>query len=661
MTGTAGRATYLVGAGISYNSGGPVFDQFWRAYFTRIARGTLGDSPDDQAVEDPLSITLFPPEQLFYRIARLGPTYKLSINTTLLKYLSGRPPNRNHFVLAEALQAGSSVWTTNYDILIEEAARTLGTTCHVLAWPDSPNCERKPCNDPHLFKPHGTFRGTDPGDQHLIYESQQVLAGLRPDWDEAFRRGLDAAPVVVAGYRGNDIDLMPVFADAVGAGAQVMWFELDPNNAVRLRHLLPTATITEGDPSHLLQQHASTLLNLLEDQLPDDPVVSHDDPDPVDLKVTCLATSILLDHFAQPEQGRVALRKSLRHDPLRTRVRSAQRLARSAAFDEPLLNLVARVVTGALRRAPLAKVRRSAWSYYLLFNETHGTSLRLGTHIQSQARRDTPNSWGFGTRVSAASHLKLLGDLEQVHAYINESALAQTSPSMRGKGAYNLLWALRNQGLISGWRQLWDDHVQRAALLDPNWAAWLQIEAADLACMLGDIDAAQATMASAPLEFPRRRRQHSLLLVDADTSRARTDALIGAPTHETAASVDALIERVLADRELRTPYRLASLQLTRASLEAPTASSKRNVQRLLKAVEVATPSALHLVLVGLLRHRHGLPKAPSVDEMLASCRSTGFGYGEALVTEELGAQPEMTGACEYLKERGPRPAVLVVP
>lgn len=301
--------------------------------------------------------------------------------------------------------------------------------------------------------------------------------------------------------------------------------------------MLPAASVVEGDPSLLLQQCVAALLGLSEDDLPADPRVDRETPVPVALSVTHLARSILLDHFARPERARTELWNSVWRDPVRARGLAARRLARSAAFDDPRVNFAARLVTGSLRRVPVATIRRRAWSYHLLFNETHGTRLQIADEIRSQQRRDPPKSWSFATGVSAASHLKLLGDLEEVRRLVGVADLAEQRPSLRGKGAYNLLWAIRNQGLLSEWSQLWEDHVQRAALLDPNWAAWFQIEAADMACMLGDIDSSQSALASTPIEFARKRRQHLLLLIDADTSRARAAALAGAPLHDTARGI----------------------------------------------------------------------------------------------------------------------------
>lgn len=39
---------FFVGAGVSYNSGCPVFSEFWRAYFATVAGENLTDTPGER-------------------------------------------------------------------------------------------------------------------------------------------------------------------------------------------------------------------------------------------------------------------------------------------------------------------------------------------------------------------------------------------------------------------------------------------------------------------------------------------------------------------------------------------------------------------------------------------------------------------------------------
>jgi SIR2-like domain len=666
------RWTFFVGAGISRNSGCPLFGDFWEAYLARFATKSAADL--GRLVKDKDAAALFPPEQLFYRLASLGSSYERSINATLLRYLSGRPPNRNHVVLARALQAGAAVWTTNYDLLIERAAEELAVGYHVLAWPGPPDCDRPGCQAAHIYKPHGSFGGDDPRDQRLIYQSPDVLGGLRNDWERTLRRNLDLRErqVVLAGYSGNDIDILPVIVEAARGARQdvqaAVWYEGGKDNIDRLKEMLPRSVAVEkGNPSVLLQHRCLTLLELPDDAIPSDPEVSKETPEPVALRVTHLATAILLDHFDQPRQARAELWRSvaLGRDPVGLRLHAVARLTRGAAFDIPPVNRVARAVTRSLSWTPLPALRRRAWRNYLLFNETAGTSRALERQIQRYERRVPVQAWDFASRVSAASHAKLLGDLVRVGELIGSDQLGDQPPSMRGKAAYNLLWALRYQGRIEEWQQVWDEHVQRAALLDPNWAAWLRLEESDLRAMLGDGPAASAALATRPIRFAETRRRHPLLRVDADASRIRADVARDGVTQAALSEFQRLLERVHESAILNTGFRRASFELSLASLLPASHSSRSQTEGLLASAERRSPSALHLVLAGLLRRRHRLTDPPEQKELLAQCHRLGFGYGEALIIRELELGDELAmlpGTRSLLgKMAGPTPRVWVVP
>jgi NAD-dependent SIR2 family protein deacetylase len=141
----------LVGAGMSRNSEVPLFKDFRDAFLEPL----LGHRIKGKSGPSSINVEVFPPEQLFYRLSKLGPKYELSVLSTLREYSFDRSPNLNHYVLCEAIKAGASVWTTNYDVLIEKAAFDIGLRCHALAWPGPPVCtcwtssthRYRPCNE----------------------------------------------------------------------------------------------------------------------------------------------------------------------------------------------------------------------------------------------------------------------------------------------------------------------------------------------------------------------------------------------------------------------------------------------------------------------------------------------------------------------------------
>lgn len=643
------------------NSGCPSFRALWEGFLDVLTPEVLSAGAGAGAVD----LTLFPPEQLFFRLASLGRRYRRSIDATLVRYLMGKPPNRNHYALASVLAQGATVWTTNYDTLIEDAAKELGVLCHALAWPNPPVCNDPACGAPHLYKPHGSFRPVELHRQQLIYQSVQVLKGLDEKWADAFRTSLGSHHVVVAGYSGNDVDVMPILIEEVRRSiSSFVWYELDLENAAYLRDKMPAGVrVEEANPSERLQEECLRLLGAAPGSIPSDPATTASKVKPVGLrpKRAHLARAILLDHFDQPTKARQELRQSFPKDPPSAWPKALPRLARGLAFDEPTVNRLARALTRRLSGFPHPSVSARAWAAYLLFNETYGTRPAVVEEIGRYTQRRPPEQWPLPARVSAASHVKLFGTLPRVSELIDAGILADASPSLRGKGAYNLLWALRYEGRYDEWRAVWEAHVEVAGLLDPNWAAWLQLEQSDMAAMLGNGVEANSALDTVAVRFARERRRHRLYVIDADTSELRAAVVAGGPIEPAVDGFRALLDRVAEDSVLDTPYRQASLQLGLASLLGPV--DQPEVRVLVDAAEAVTPSELHLVFAGLLRHRHGLANPPSIQDLLERCRRLSFGYGEARVIRELSLPDEdavLRGANPFLSvRRGPE--VWVVP
>lgn len=649
--------TFLVGAGISRNSGAPTFDQFWKAFLRAVHMldPTTGDDQLERLIE------VFPPEQLFYRLARIGPEYETSINATLLRYLSDHLPNRNHRALAHALRDGASVWTTNYDTLIEDAYAPFGEV-HVLATPDGPNCDRPGCNSAHLYKPHGTFRSNDPTAQQLIYQSDAALAGLPKEWQSAAREAFSGRATVVAGYSGNDIDIMAIYLDAATSPGD--WYEKPGPRADRAEEILPTiVTIHRDDPSSGLQREIADRCRLSLAEFGVDPEHTTEVVAAVGFPLHLFGRASLESHLEDPAIARRTYRRSVLHDPWRLKARAASRVVRSAVFDLPRPNRIARTTSqAAMRLAPFRSRQLMAWRYYLLASEGYGATTKVGAQIIDTAKRIPVEDWGQPTRTSAASLLKLVGRLDLVEGILHTD-LDQLSPSELGKVVFNLLWTLRNRGDLQRWEETWARDVSRGPLMDPNWAAWLWLEAADQAAMVGDLTRAEAALATVAVDFAAHTRKHPRFLVDVDASRARNAAL-GEPDSDVAASMfDELLQRLDADASLDTGFRRASFSIARASVRRPELD-RQQLRALIECSELRTCSELHHVIAGLLRHRHRLDPIPKVATLLNRCRTVDFGYGEALIIREVGlpdADAHLRGATEFLPHWDSSPTVWVVP
>jgi sugar phosphate isomerase/epimerase len=73
------------------------------------------------------------PEQVFERLDDGRPEQRTEIVRYLQRVLDvAVEPNLNHVVLAALLHAGASVWTTNFDRLIERAGERMGIPVEVV-------------------------------------------------------------------------------------------------------------------------------------------------------------------------------------------------------------------------------------------------------------------------------------------------------------------------------------------------------------------------------------------------------------------------------------------------------------------------------------------------------------------------------------------------
>ncbi len=649
--------TIFVGAGISVDSGCPLFKDFWLAFLKAgLAYAKLPDS-HQLASDASRLMEVFPPEQLLYRLQTAGRPERQSLVSTLLRYLrDGRLPNANHVALSMMLMAGAQVWTTNYDTLIEDAPGD--DRFHVIAWPESPQCS---CSKPHIMKPHGSFQPGGPDQQHLIFDSAAVL-DMRDDWKEAFAQSLAGRHVIVAGQRGQDIDLMPVLMEQAQHEIQSgVWYEFAGENREALKRKVPSFDLPDCDnPSKALQAHCSRLLHesipAISDVKPPEKGEAVEAVEAVDFPYSHLAAAVILDHFDSPDLVRRELAASIRHDRLALKFMAARRFTRSQVFDNPHISRPAQALSKHLLRIPLRRVSRQAWRLYVLAAMTH-VSADVGAEISKAVRRGEAAHWPFPLRVSAASSLKLTGPLGPVFELLPEADLTRQDPSIRGFAVYTLLWTLRNVGDLDGWTKLWDAESASAAMFDPNWAAWIRLEQALFACMLGNGHEALTALQSAEIQFAAKRKRHPLFVFEYDMGLMFAQMLAG----ERPLTDEPVCEKLkaLTGSQLDTPFRRASLQITAASLtQDPVAALP-----LIEEAERRTPSRLHHALLGQLRLRvaaHG----PDVRQLLEENHNLRFGYGEALLRSEFSEtalDDEPSDARQLLLTWTKPPALWIVP
>jgi hypothetical protein len=145
--------------------------------------------------------------------------------------LGAGEPNAAHQAIARLAAAGATVWTVNFDRLIERAGGPGLVPC---AWPADPAEGAK------LFKPHGTLGGG------LVVDAKAVLKGLPAAWEERLRADVRGRTVVFLGYRGFDLDFQPIWDDVLAAAGDVLWFDLPIPAEERHKRRLLARTAESG-------------------------------------------------------------------------------------------------------------------------------------------------------------------------------------------------------------------------------------------------------------------------------------------------------------------------------------------------------------------------------------------------------------------------------
>ncbi|MFF0010103.1 SIR2 family protein [Streptomyces sp. NPDC005374] len=206
----------FVGAGASRSvpAGLPMFDGLRGRILLEL--GLVGDRPDDPRAS---AYAQLAPEVFMLALSKGG----VAVVPWLNDVLGAGEPNAAHHAVARLAAAGATVWTVNFDHLIERAGGPGLVPC---AWPAAPADGAK------VFKPHGTLGG------ELVVDAEAVLHGLPPAWEERLRADVRGRTVVFLGYRGFDLDFQPIWDDVLAAAEDVLWFDLPDPAADRHKRLL---------------------------------------------------------------------------------------------------------------------------------------------------------------------------------------------------------------------------------------------------------------------------------------------------------------------------------------------------------------------------------------------------------------------------------------
>lgn len=304
MTQAVGRHTLILGAGASVASpaGLPLFQWIRNALIAPLQLSVERSAWDQLA-----------PEALLSRLHAAG----VDVHGEVRRMLSGGSPNALHAMAVEVLRTGNSVWTTNFDELIELAADGSGVRFHRLLPGNDPRCG---CSLGHLLKVHGTLSSP-----RLIASAEDVMLPLRRPWFDRLATDCEGL-VVVVGYAGADVDLRSGLRDALEGSKAAHWFG-KPTDRAPLRRRFSDAIAANKltlelsarpDVASLEWGVAHGLTRPLDQKL----IAQAREPEPrptvsAGYEPTPLVRGRVLDYFGRTREARKLYAAGVRHGPHR--------------------------------------------------------------------------------------------------------------------------------------------------------------------------------------------------------------------------------------------------------------------------------------------------------------------------------------------------------
>lgn len=490
----------FAGAGVSLSPPAclPTFNWVRDEVLTQLRLGAyVEDSPDGDPARVAVATGLAP-EPFMRDLLADG----VALERWLREVLDGRP-NAAHHALAQLASSGATVWTVNFDRLIERAGHDL----EVIAWPEAPT---RPAD---LVKPHGSIGG------ELIVTADHVLRGLEEPWRERLRKDVRDRTVVFVGYSGRDLDFQPMWDSVLADARRVLWFDQPDEKApgrmadearrglllrgVAARGALrfmpaPAPPLSFG--SHARPNAAADFVSwcVREDLVDVDPrllALMFESPTvtfpPLEGDLDWARASMLGhlgDHGAAQAQRRALLRRR------GARIRTARALIGASVTNGTGLGRA--ILVGARALPPvgrLAEVRAGAqrkWITALHREARHEEVLRATAHIDASSVSTV--------LILRSSALRLLGSLDEAASVADEalSRARREGHAVRTahaafQKALALLWAERVE---EAQRCLEDELRPYASVAANRWVAWSHFIEGGLAVRAGDAERARQAL-----------------------------------------------------------------------------------------------------------------------------------------------------------------------
>ena len=497
----------FAGAGVSVPSGLPSFDELRDEALEDLRLTEYLDGGDKRFVTEAIQ-----PEAFISALHRVG----VDVVAWFGSSFGAAGPSLGHHCLAALARTGASVWTTNFDELIEQAGGVTESV-DVVAWPEDPTSSAT------LLKPHGTLSG------RIIATSEQVLLPLNDAWASAFLGAAGGKTVVIIGYSGRDLDFHPLWLDALPRAAEVVWFDVPGADRSVSERLMEEScadgrgTFVLGDPQADLVQWCFERGHLDTRDLAAirAPFVNRYRDRRQHLPFDRIVAGGLAEVFGDTQSATSSYLRNLHRSPLRSIKRVANlRLNHGGRWTGRLLR-AARPLVGAAGATDLGdRLRQKELNICTNIGDTDAVLTGTAGYRQE-------SSPAFGALRAAA--LRVAGDLEEASTVAEESfrwARRDGHPVLTAYAgflyAHALVWADRNDEALDFLR---GDYELIAAASSARWVSWSTF-LVGLATLRSDADEAHRALSRARERFVAEglldgavSSQHALVVA----CRARAD------------------------------------------------------------------------------------------------------------------------------------------
>ena len=187
---------------------------------------------EKQKTELVMMLRVMPPEAIFQV---MDSCQRRKLQRALIATLNCREPNTTHYITVRILKNGGTIWTTNFDTLIEQAAGIKPKDSCRIAF-DKSKVSVFADKNIHLIKPHGTL----PLPETWVFRSEDVLQPAPQVVRDRLIQDIKNHYMIFLGYSASDLDLRPVLQEAVEDTGLGIWF-CKPGEVDWIRKLFPIA------------------------------------------------------------------------------------------------------------------------------------------------------------------------------------------------------------------------------------------------------------------------------------------------------------------------------------------------------------------------------------------------------------------------------------